>query len=160
MCDKVIKARENAIASEVEALARRSARVEAAIALVERTTDPRYQDAAIRGIVDTFYFRRHALARGADRNVSGQRYDATGKRLRPADAIRTRGPGKRTGLGADRKRASADLQARTWHGVHVLRECARIAQIPGTPGRRAALDTLRAAAHRRGVPLDSLLASL
>lgn len=153
------KAREQALDLAIAGLKRRDERIESAIRIIDETVDPKHQADATYRAVEALAFRRHAVARGDARNVSGQDYKATGKRLRPADAMCTRSPSKRTGLGADRIRASNDKQ------VSIVGSClhtrALVASyVNGNARNRHSLrPTLTGEAIKRGITLSALIDS-
>lgn len=151
------KAREQALDLAIAGLKRRDDRIDSAIRIIDKTVDPKHRADATYRAVETFCFRRHAVARGNDRNVSGQDYKATGKRLRPADAIRTLGPSKRTGLGADRIRASNDKQAKHVGNVQELRKLVADYHATNARGRKYLRPMLLKAAGDRGMTLARLL---
>lgn len=161
MCDKFARTRESAIEPELAAQTRRDRRVLDAMERIDRSVAPEHREQATRSMIETMYFRRHAMARGDDRDVSGQSRGAGSKpSLRPSDTHRTRTPGKRTGQGADRSRASLDKQDRIAVGVAYLRDTVKLATMPpGTSGRAKAQNALRACAHKRGISVDTLIAS-
>ena len=151
------KAREQALDLAIAGLKRRDDRIDSAIRIIDETVSPEHRENATYRAVETFYFRRHAVARGADRNVSGQDYQATGKRLRPADSIRSRGPGKRTGLGADRSLASNSKQAGHVANVQELRKLVADYHATNARGRKYLRPMLLKAAGDRGMTLARLL---
>lgn len=153
------KAREQALDLAIAGLKRRDDRIDSAIRIIDETVSPEHRENATYRAVETFYFRRHAVARGADRNVSGQDYQATGKRLRPADSIRSRGPGKRTGLGADRSLASNSKQAGHVANVQELRKLVADYHATNARGRKYLRPQLLKAAGDRGMTLARLLDS-